>query len=507
MRTKVMNQVRELIVNSFIYSLIAIIAVWASKAYFFTVKVYKGHHFKEEYVYKTEVYHVLNRISDWLERKLYKPFREAFFRSYIIQMIIQGSKWVNESFVYKTLAKFNLVYLLIFYVYVDRIVRSYVPSLASIWDELLLVVFIGWIIVRRVLFKKRFVFTNIDIILISFIFIYTSIMFIYSPDLQVGIEGLRAVVQYMFWFFMATQYIDKEDILENVLFLCVLGIALMGLHGTYQYFTGAEMLGNWVDSSETIETRAYSIAGGPNALASILVLGIPIAFSMFITEKDILKKIVYLVATAFMGLGLIFTFSRGGWLAAFLAVVIFFMFIARRMIVSLTTLLLAAVVVVEALWLRIYALFTKEYISKASDGGRIYRWTTALESWSETKTFGLGVGRFGGAVATNHGLSPFYMDNYYLKTLTESGIVGLGAYVILQISTVWNMFFYIRGTQNERYRIIMLGIFAGLIGVLIHNGVENIFESPFSVVYYWTLVGVLVSMYKIDKKGEVLDEN
>lgn len=427
---------------------------------------------------------------------------KSFFDSVIVGFFMTLGQKLKDKPVFRTLAKINVVYLLIFYVYVDYFTRRAVPSLASIWDELLLVAFFGWIIVRRIIFNKRWVFTNIDIPLITFVLVYTSITFVYSPDLGIGIEGLRAVVQYMFWFYVAANLIDTEDILEKVLFFTVLGIGLMGLHGTYQYFTGAEMLGNWVDSSETIETRAFSIAGGPNALASILVLGIPISFSLFVANKNVVHKIFYLGATAFMGIGLIVTFSRGGWMAAFLAVLILFLFLAPRMIVSMTTFILLVVVMVDTLWQRIYGLFTVEYISKASDGGRIYRWTTALEAWSKTKLFGLGVGRFGGAVATNHGLSPFYMDNYYLKTLTESGLVGLCSYLALQLSTVWHMFFYIRGTKNERYRIIMMGIFSGLIGVLIHNGVENIFESPFSVVYYWTMVGVLVAMFKIDRKKD-----
>jgi O-antigen ligase len=299
---------------------------------------------------------------------------------------------------------------------------------------------------------------------------------------------------------MAVQFIDSEKGLERVLFLFPISIGLLGLHGTYQYFTGAEMLGNWVDSTETISTRAYSIIGGPNALASVLVLNIPIALGLFIAEKDVLKRIVYIVACLFMGTGLIFTFSRAAWVAAFIAVIILFVFLARTMILPITAFLLGMVVMIETIWARISMLFTPEYYAKASDGGRIYRWTYALEKWSDTKLFGLGVGRFGGAVATNHNLSPFYMDNYYLKTMTESGIAGVTSFILLQLTTVYHMFRYIQGTVDTRYRIIMFSIFSGLIGVLLHNGVENIFESPFIVVYFWTYVGVLVAMYKIDRK-------
>lgn len=495
---KLLAFIRTGILESFIYNFIAGFAMWASEAFFFRPKVYSGFGQVKEVAESSAILSFLQSIGNrlqgffsWIQRQLEE--------SLLMKVLGSIHKWLSNSVVYKMACQFNMIYLLILYVYVDRFVRTFVIPLSSVWDELLLVAFVAWIVVRRVLFDKKYVFTKIDIPLISFILVYTSITFIYSPDIGIGIEGLRAVVQYMFWFFMIVQLVDTETVLERVLFLIVVSVGLLGAHGTWQYFTGAEMLGNWVDSSESIQTRAYSIVGGPNTLGSLMVIGIPIGFGMFIAEKDILKKLLYLVCTMFMGLGLIFTFSRGAWLAAFIAVIIMFVFLARTMIVSITTLLMVVVMSVNTIWERIYYMFTKEYISKASTGGRLYRWQYALEEWQERPLFGLGVGRFGGAVATNHNLTPFYMDNYYLKTLTESGIIGLTAFVLLILSTVWNMFMYIRGTLDKRYRIIMISIFSGCLGLLIHNGVENIFESPFSVVYFWTYVGLLVAVHKMER--------
>lgn len=498
--TKLLENLRQTILNSYIYIWIASFCKWASGAYFFTPDVYGYYKPRREMASNLLLVKGLHRVSNKLEG-LFKSIREAFFDSLIITLAMKVEQWLLKSVAYRLVRQFNVVYLLILYVYVDKIIRTYVGGVASIWDELLMIVFLGIIIIKRILFNKRYNVNNIDLSIFTFISVYTGIMFIYSPDLNIGIEGLRAVVQYMIWYFLIVQLIDTDELVERVLFLSIVSIGLLGFHGTYQYITGAEMLGNWVDSSETVATRAYSIVGGPNTLGSLLVLFIPIGFGTFLVEKDILKKLIYIVMTIGMGLGLIFTFSRGAWLAVFIAVIVFIAFVAKRMIVSITTLLLTVVLSVDTLWDRIYNMFTKEYIAKASSGGRLYRWNFALEKWSESKLLGLGIGRFGGAVATNHNLTPFYMDNYYLKTLTESGIIGLTAFVLLQLSTLVNMFLCIVGTTNQRYRIIMFSIFSGLIGLLVHNGVENIFEAPFSLVYYWTMVGVLVAMYKIDKNG------
>ncbi len=497
--SKILDKLRKSILNSFFYNLIQSLSGWAIKATLFTPNIYTTYKPQGESVTKTKLFRVVNWFSKLLD-KLLDKFQKKFYQSILVTNGLRIHEWLKGSYIYSIIIQFNLVYLLILYVFLDRFIRSYVGGISSVWDELLIIIFIGCIIIRRIFINKKYVFTSIDIPLLSFILIYMSVTFVYSPEIGIGIEGLRAVTQYMIWYFLIVQLLDSETVLERVLFLVVISVGILGAHGTYQYLTGAEMLGNWVDSSETLETRAYSIAGGPNALGSLMVLNIPVGFGMFLTEKDILKKLLYLVATLFMGLGLIFTFSRGAWFAAFIGIIVMFLFIAKKMIISIATLLMAVVMSVNSIWNRIYHMFTKEYISKASTGGRLYRWNYAFEQWSESKMFGLGVGRFGGAVATNHGLSPFYMDNYYLKTLTEAGVVGLAAYAMLLLSTLWNMFVYIRGTLDKRYRIIMIGIFSGAVGLLVHNGVENIFESPFSLVYFWTYIGILVAMNKIDKR-------
>ncbi len=495
-----MNSIRKKIYESYFYSIILGIYEWAVASVFFRPTQYSGHKKKEEAVYNSWHVRIWARIGSEVE-KIAKPFREAFYSSFFMNIVNQIATFSRESVIWKVVKEFNVVYVLVLYIYIDKFMRTYIVGFASVWDEILILVFIGWIIIRRILFNKRYSFSDIDLPLLSFIGIYLGIMFVYSPELNVGIEGLRAVVQYMFWFFLVLQLLDRQVIIQRTIWLLTVSTGLLGLHGTYQYLTGAEMLGNWVDSSETITTRAYSIVGGPNALASVLVLGIPIAIGLFIAEKDIIKKIILLFSALFMGTGLIFTFSRGAWIATFLAVILLFIFVGKRLLVPIITLLLAVVLLVDNVWNRISMLFTKEYVSKASEGGRIYRWTTGITEWSESKVFGLGIGRYGGAVATNHGLAPFYMDNYYLKTLTESGLVGLISFIVLQVYTMVQCFFYIRGMNNKYNRVVSLSIFAGMMGVLMHNGVENIFESPFMVTFFWMCAALIVATFKVEQRG------
>ena len=39
-----------------------------------------------------------------------------------------------------------------------------------------------------------------------------------------------------------------------------------------------------------------------------------------------------------------------------------------------------------------------------------------------------------------------------------------------------------------------MGLIVGLLGVLLHNGVENIFEVPMMASYFWLLLGMTAAL-------------
>ncbi len=448
-----MKPLKNMIYESAIYNFILAFCRFALQSFFLKPQINMVYKEKKEIFIYTGIYHLLIGLGKKLDL-LFDKLRAVWESSLIIGFFNKCRRnLIQNSFVGRMIGELNIVYLIPLYIYMDVLLRGVMPSVASVWDELLFILIILWIIARRVLGSKKIQFTSLDFPIYFFAGVYLLLVFINSPEMDVAIEGYRAVVQYIFWFFLVVQLVDTKKIAYRMIWLFIIGIGLLGLHGVYQYVTGAPMLGNWVDAGETIRTRAYSIVRSPNALASLLVLNIPLGISMFIAEKDILKKLVALFFTLCMGLGLLFTFSRGAWMVCFFTILVFLFFIGKRMIVPILTVLVAAVIYVNTLWSRISYLFSSEYKSKAARGGRTFRWITTLNEWAESKVLGLGVGRYGGAVATHHKLTPFYTDNYYIKTLAESGLVGLSAFLALIFITLWQIVRCIKSTLSQEYRI------------------------------------------------------
>ncbi len=493
-----MERINKLIYNSFVYRFIEWVCLSSQKSKAFKAVLMMKYKEKKYSFLNHGTNRLLIRFGKWVDRKAKA--------SMLYRMINKSSRFLNKnSQVARAISKIQWIYFLPFFVWIDRLIRVYDIPLASLWDEAYMLFLVLIIAYRRWFKDIKYYFTTIDRGIVFFGFIYLIITFLNSTDILIGLEGYRVVTQYILTFFIVVQLADTEKRIVNIIWLFMISIGLLGLHGVYQFATGAPMLGNWVDSGEDISTRAYSILGSPNALASILVLFLPVSFSMFIAEKNVVRNLVALVIAIVIGIGLVFTFSRGAWAAAGVAMIILLFFLGKRLILFFLSLASLAIFGLDQIYSRVYYLLTPEYLAKSARGGRMYRYAEALGQWSaEGKWFGLGVGRFGGAVATNHGLSPFYMDSFFLKTLAEAGLIGLISYVGLVLNTMVQSYKYILGTKNSQYRVVMYGLFAGMIGVLIHNVVENIFEIPYMVTYFWAMAALIVSLQREDsKKREV----
>ncbi|WP_281816629.1 O-antigen ligase family protein [Vallitalea longa] len=391
------------------------------------------------------------------------------------------------------------VILLGLYVFIDFIVRNIagLAVVSSIWDELMFLGFICIFIYKLIRYRKLGFYksTPLDFPIVFFVLLGVFLVFINSPNLGIAIDGLRAVVQYMLWYFLAVQLLDSTKGILKVYWVLTITGTLLGLHGIYQYLTGAEMLGNWVDSAENITTRAYSIVGSPNILGAVFVLFIPMSIALLTSDHNKLRKFIAFCMTVIMAGGLFATMSRGAWISAAFGIFIFILYKNKKLILPLILCAGIAVLMLPSLSSRLTYMFTDEYKAKSSQGGRIYRWEEGVNAWSEgNKAIGLGLGRFGGAVATNNDLSPFYMDNYYLKTLAEMGIIGLSAFILLLICVIkWCTTAVIK-ERNGRKKDLMMGLLAGALGILAQNAVENIFEVPMMVTYFWLCIGLIMAL-------------
>lgn len=502
---KVIANINALIRESFFYRILLFFLNEAGGSFFFRTR------FEPKLITLNENYRggivfgffqnllSFSRISGILTEKA----RESVFLTAVRG--VRDRMRAHPSFFVRLIANFRLLYLVMLYPVIAYATRHLVfgGRFASIWDEALMLLLAGAVFYRIVMCRKIWKTTVVSHILVFFMMISVFLLMAESPNFGIGVEGLRAVVQYMSWFFLVIQLIDDEKDVNILIGVGSVSAVLIALHAIYQYAAKVPMLGNWVDATEVITTRAYSILLSPNLLGAFFELFLPVSVAYIFAARTPFVKLLSFLSCVLLSLGLLFTFSRGAWLAAFVGIVFFLLMTYRKLLIPMMLSLTAFLFAVPKLGDRIFRLFSTDYFFRSAKGGRIYRLEESLNIWSKSPLFGLGFGRFGGAVAMNHRLSPFYTDNYYLKTLVETGIVGLTSFVALLASLVFFSVRSIRSVACKRMQIVLFGLLSGQIAVIAHNLTENIFESPALNTLFWLFSAIIIAYPTVAPRASV----
>lgn len=392
--------------------------------------------------------------------------------------------------------------LLAGYILLDYIFRNIigVSLLASIWDEAMLLVLTLYVFILRGVepdkYRNRESTLGVNIIL--FLSVSFFLLCAVSPYMSVAIAGYRAVCQYMLWFFIALRLIrDKDDFMLFAYCLTALSFVL-SLYAIYQFIVATPIPASWTTSTESgVRTRVFSITTSPNIFGCFIVMTAPIVAGLIYRTRVLRKKLLWWGVLAVMCMAVLFTFSRGAWLGAVIAVIIFGICVDKRLIVITGAGACAVLAFVPSVRNRLLYLFTADYAYASSVGGRSQRWEYGMQILSKNNPLlGFGLGRYGGAVAMqnqlDYTLQYNYMDNYYLKTLVEMGYIGLIAFILLLIVfIIWSIRAIVR-VKTERDYPVVCGMFAALCGVLVHCGFENIFEVPYMNAYFWIIAAMII---------------
>ncbi len=414
-------------------------------------------------------------------------------------------KLLGGSFICATLKKLGMRRFLIavfaLYLPADYFIRDVMKldAIASVWDEVFMIFCVLFILWRLIVSKDRIKprITPIDMPLLFFMCIGLLLAAVVSPKIKPAIDGYRAVCQFMLWFFVIVRLIENDGDFRT-LYFTLSGLAvIIGLHGIYQYVTKAPIPEQWVAQAEMgVRTRAYSIFGSPNVMGAFLVMTAPMLAALAYYSKKLWIKCLMWGAVGVLCLSTLFTFSRGAWFGLTIAVVVFSLLVDRKLLLIAGVAILGVILCVPEISNRITFLFTADFVKASSTGGRSERWHLGIQLWRQNRLFGFGLGRYGGAIAMQNqeidDLLYYYMDNYYLKTLVEMGLIGLISYVWLLLrNLLWSLRSLFK-TQKNKMSVLSAGIVAGQLGVLAHSFFENIFEVPYMNAYFWGLSALVM---------------
>jgi len=252
---------------------------------------------------------------------------------------------------------------------------------------------------------------------------------------------------------------------------------------------------------DTGRMRIGGTIGVPNVAGAYL--SVMLAFAAGILFGDLGKAYKWL-ASAVLGLGgvaLIFTFSRGAWIALVLAMVVLCFVQWRQRGISLKR-PIAIFVVIALLYLPLHGVISERLFGndQGSAQSRIPLNKLAFRMIADNPVLGVGANNFTSAM-DQYATSEFRHEwlwavhNKYLLILAETGIGGLLAYVAFLLSILrkgwqcWKL-------GDSVLSPLALGLVAAIAGHMVHQGVDLFRDRPLQQLLL-LVAGLLAAMYKI----------
>jgi putative inorganic carbon (HCO3(-)) transporter len=304
---------------------------------------------------------------------------------------------------------------------------------------------------------------------------------------------------------------------KRLLVFSLLGAgALAALQGIYQFLfqVGPEefvLFGRFM--------RAYGTFEQPNPYGGYLGLTLPLSLGLVCAavlpqgRRISGRWLVWAAGTgALMALALVMSWSRGAWLGIAAAIGATIIAIVARSGRAAVLSVVLAVLLVYLLLAGGFSLVPQSLVQRFTDFlpylgvsdvrgvevtdanfavlERMAHWQSAVAMWTDHPWLGVGIGNYETAYPAyalpQWPLALGHAHNYYLNIGAEAGTLGLMAYLLLWGSTLVQAWRATRDTSGWNW-----GVALGVLGVVVHLSVHNLFDNLFVHAMYLHLAIIL----------------
>ena len=312
----------------------------------------------------------------------------------------------------------------------------------------------------------------------------------YATGTVQGLGGFFYVLKYVEYFvvyFMVANNLHDRPQAWRLVVAALLTAAIVSVIGAAQ-----------IPSGERVSAPFEGAEGEPNTFGGYLFLTMAVAAGIALETQRLRVRLTCLALLALMVLPFAYTLSRASFLAVPFVFAALGVFSSRRRALVGGLVLLLAVSPLVGLALpkpvvnRIFYTFEPERGSATvrlgkvafdpSTSARLISIQEALRKWTRRPILGYGVTGAG------------FMDAQYARTLVESGVIGLAAFLWLVWSALKSGLAAFRTLREPEERGLALGFLAGAVGLLVHGIGANTFIIVRIMEPFWFFAAVVVTL-------------
>lgn len=337
--------------------------------------------------------------------------------------------------------------------------------------------------------------------LLAYVVIVTLSILVASAANLAFFEIMLFWQTFMLFFYIVHMVRSQEDI-RFIVLLLLIGLVLEGLLMIGQRLTWQSIsIGGGVLSLDMFGSRVGGTLGHPNSAGSYLSMLIAPAICMLMMPLLRVYKWLAALGIAAGCIALVFTLSRGSWLALVVSVLIVCGFAWHRGWLSLTVPgVAAAIVLLLSLIFRDTIIVRLLGDDGGSAGDRVPLMKLAFHMITDHPILGVGANNFGTMIkeyaTPEFGSAWLYtVHNHYLLIWAEVGTCGLLAYLWFLLTTLY------RGWQSwiqgDRFlALLALGLMAAIVGHMAHMMFDLFVERP-AVQMLWLFAGLIIAIYNM----------
>jgi len=200
---------------------------------------------------------------------------------------------------------------------------------------------------------------------------------------------------------------------------------------------------------------------------------------------------------------LLFSYSRGGWVSFLLGLGVLLFFYSRRIfIVAVLTVVISSGAIYTMLPVSVQERFSTIFVSEEnrdeSAEERLIVWAIAKENFMKDPLFGVGFHVF-------HHLNPFGgkdTHNYFVKVLTEQGIVGFVALLVIFWRIFWVSVAAYWADADPLYRAVGMGMVAVLAAFTLGSMFGDRFSHYPLGAYFWVYAALAQRALMLSEEQE-----
>jgi O-antigen ligase len=301
-------------------------------------------------------------------------------------------------------------------------------------------------------------------------------------DPKTGFFFVLKYIEYFIVFFMVVNYAEDLDQVKRLIFCLFLTCFITSIIGMLQIPGGGRV-------SAPFEGEI----GEPNTFGGYLLFIGAVAGGLLSTSQDPRVRLGLMFLLAVMLLPFLYTHSRSSYLAFIPAFLILGAMTRKRGLVigvMLAALVISPLFLPSSVKNRIGYTFKQPVESgqikvgeirlDTSTSARIQSWGEALKAWTRRPLTGYGVTGFG------------FIDAQYPRVLTETGLLGMAAFLYL-IGSIFNIAFSNLAVLKDRFALgITRGFIAGYAGLLCHAIGANTFIIVRIMEPFWFVAGIVL---------------